>query len=135
VKWLRFTLTAWAVVLLGAFALRCVLSPTKGVVLACLFLAVCFALALMTYRDIKAAWMLCLSIAGLAFLRFVPMVAYNVYLFVKQDPRYVDSPGTIFIVLVNAVLFVLPAMIVLILAIVHRRSVGRILFARSGLAT
>jgi hypothetical protein len=116
------------VVLLGAFVLRCVLAPTKGVVLACLFLTVCFALVLMTYRDIKVAWMLCLLIAGLAFIRFVPMVAYNVYLFVKQDPLYVDSPGTILIVLVNAVLFVLPAMIVLPLAIVHRRSVGRILF-------
>jgi hypothetical protein len=59
------------------------------------------------------AWWLCWIPPIIALVLAGPNVIYNVVLYFRDDPRYLDSPGTILIVSVNAVLFVLPALCIL----------------------
>jgi hypothetical protein len=96
--------------------------------MATVFLSLGVALSFLTYRDVRIAWKLCLLLAVLAILRFLPWVAYNVYLFLSGGSPYVDSPGTIYVVVTEAILFVIPASAVLILAYLARRDLKGLLF-------
>jgi hypothetical protein len=44
-----------------------------------------------------------------------PNVIYNFVLYFRDDPLYLDSPGTILVVGVKAILFVIPALCILAL--------------------
>ena len=51
------------------------------------------------------------SVAALGY--WSPFVAVNAYLYATGDPVYLDSPGTILVVALDAVLFVIPSAVVL----------------------
>jgi hypothetical protein len=67
------------------------------------------------------AWWLCWIPPIVSLALAAPNVIYNVVLFVKRDPLYLDSPGTILIVAVNAILFVIPPLCVLVMLPLKRR--------------
>jgi hypothetical protein len=50
----------------------------------------------------------------LGFIITAPSVIYNIYAFLTQHPLYQDSPATIFVVAVIALLVTLPSFIVLV---------------------
>ncbi len=59
------------------------------------------------------AWWLCWIPPLIAIALAGPNVVYNFMLYFRDDPLYLDSPGTILSVAVNAVLFVVPAICIM----------------------
>jgi hypothetical protein len=45
------------------------------------------------------------------------VVLYNFYLYFSDDPLYLDSPGTVLVVVIPAVFVLLPAVVVLALLV------------------
>lgn len=70
----------------------------------------------------RLALLLVLVFTLLFLLRWLPMVAVNVWMFSTDHPLYLDSPGTIMIVAVYAVLFAIPALIFSIAYLLQWRS-------------
>ena len=68
----------------------------------------------------------CLAICPLMPLGAVallgPVVLYNFYLYFSDDPLYLDSPGTVLVVVIPAVFVLLPAVVVLALLVRNWRS-------------
>ena len=54
----------------------------------------------------------------------LPWVLYNLFAYGTDHPLYLDSPATIFIVLLSAALTALPALTVLVLSFVNRGVAG-----------
>jgi hypothetical protein len=67
-----------------------------------------------------ASWPL--PLAALALV--APRDIYNYFLFFSGDPRYLDSPGTILVVTVSTVIFVVPALAIAALLVVKWRSLA-----------
>jgi hypothetical protein len=51
----------------------------------------------------------------LSLLFLGPGVIYNFYAFLTNDPLYLDSPGTILVVGITAIIFLVPALVILFL--------------------
>jgi hypothetical protein len=79
------------------------------------------ALSVAAFQGKRWAWWL--SLVPPVFLTACvgPWAAYNFYAFFTDHPRYVDSPGTILIVGLNALVLLVPAVLVLILMVVYRK--------------
>ncbi len=71
------------------------------------------------------AWALGVVIGGaLAMaLRWTPMVLLNAWAFAQGDPRYGDSPGTILVVVIYAVLFAIPGCLLVFGYAMHGRAI------------
>jgi hypothetical protein len=68
------------------------------------------------------AWWLCWLPPIIALALAGPNVVYNFILYFRDDPMYLDSPGTILVAALNAILFVIPALCILgLLPWVRRR--------------
>lgn len=77
----------------------------------------------------KKRWALLISllVVVLVLLRWLPMVILNFWMFYSEDALYVDSPATIFIVLIYTVLWVLPATILCLLYLYNWRTVWQLI--------
>lgn len=82
------------------------------------------ALSLAAFRRKRWATYLALLPPVLSLLAVGPNVVYNFYAFLTDDPLYLDSPGTIFIVGIEAIIFIIPAIIILVLSLVYRYESG-----------
>lgn len=101
--------SVWSILLVCAFGALAGFAPETGRILL-LTLAIGYGgVALLALK--KRPWAVGVSIivAIGACLRWAPVVVLNTWLFVSGDARYRDSPGTIIIVGVYALLFAIPA--------------------------
>ena len=85
-----------------------------GIVLLGLIAIYAFVIASL-HRRKKWAWWLCWIPPIVALAAAGPNVIYNLVLFFRDDPLYLDSPATILLVVVDAILFVIPALGILAL--------------------
>jgi len=74
-----------------------------------------FALAILAFRGNRWAIILSVLTAFLLMLRWLPMVLVNAWMFKTGHPLYLDSPGTILIVISYTVVFAVPATLLSIL--------------------
>jgi hypothetical protein len=82
------------------------------------------ALSIAAFQGKRWAWWLSL-VPPLYFVVCTgPWVAYNFYEFFTDHPRYLNSPGTIFIVVINLLMLLLPAVLILILMVACRKRPG-----------
>lgn len=82
------------------------------------------ALSIAAYRGNRwYRWIAALPPA-FAFLNWGPWAIYNLYLYLADDPLYLDSPAAIIVVGANALVLLMPALVVLafMLAAVRRRA-------------
>ena len=109
--------------MLAAFMVLAVFGPSTPRFVAVLVTLAYLGVAFAALR--RTVWALLISIGAAAILlvRWLPMVVTNFYMYLDDHPLYVDSPGTIFIVAINALLFALPAALLLILYLVQWRKV------------
>jgi hypothetical protein len=114
--WLNF---AWAVLMLVALdalvLLRWQASTADGALLVLFLAALAYAaVAFAAVEDHR--WALAVSfLAAIGLLVFwLPWVVLNFNAFLKEDPLYQNSPGTILVVAVNALIFCLPALLVVL---------------------
>ena len=70
-----------------------------------------------------------LLVSLLIFIRWVPMVTLNFYMFLDGHELYLDSPGTILVVIPLAVIFAFPSLIMIIAIALNFRKL--ILFFRN----
>lgn len=74
-----------------------------------------------------------IGVAAVLLVRWLPMVVTNFRMYLEDHPLYLDSPGTILIVAINAVLFVIPALLLLLLYLFQwRKVVSLIRYSASG---
>jgi hypothetical protein len=78
------------------------------------FVIACFAMAQQKWAIIVTAAATALTVVVTA-----PLVLLNVAMFVLEHPLYQDSPGTIIIVGIYAVVLTLPATVILGLLVLH----------------
>ena len=79
------------------------------------FLAAYVYVIVSLYRGKRWGWWLCWVPPLISLVLAAPNVVYNFVLFFSHDPLYLDSPGTILVVAVNAILFVVPPLVIAIL--------------------
>lgn len=106
--------TAWSVLLVLAFGTLAGLAPAAGRILL-LTLAVGYGgVALLALKKHRWAVGVSILVAIGACLRWAPVVLLNTWLFASGDARYRDSPATIIVVGVYALLFAIPATLLVI---------------------
>ena len=115
IRW-AFLLTLWAGILIW-----------NGQPTGVAFVAIIAAHVYVTFKlhsGAKWAWWASwpLPVVALAFV--APMVIYNYFLYFTDDPRYLDSPGTILTIVVLTIVFVVPAMAIVALLVAKRRSLA-----------
>ena len=65
--------------------------------------------AIQALRHKRWAIIISIIVAFLLMIRWLPMVIMNGWMFITGDELYLDSPATIFIVLIYTVLFAIPS--------------------------
>jgi len=85
------------------------------------------------YALLGKPWALLTSMGAAFFLLmyWLPTTLVNFWFFLVGDPLYLDSPGTMLVVAVNAILFVIPATTLLVLFALQRRQVKALLLLRA----
>lgn len=78
----------------------------------------------------RIAWWVALPIPALFLFMYLPLVVLNFTLFLSGHERYQDSPATIFIVVLYALVMVLPASFIYYGMFRERRTVAAILFRK-----
>jgi hypothetical protein len=126
---LRFTFVlnlCWAICMLLAFiALVIGGSNLPRVVLLVLATAyVWLALQARLRKPWAVGVSICIAVA--LMFRWLPMVVVNFLMFYAEDPLYLDSPATILVVITYAVLFALPATVLVLAYGLQWRSLARI---------
>ena len=114
--WINF---GWAVLMLFALGVVLFLRLTGGLLgldLVLLFLAA-FSYAAVAFAAVEEkrwAFVICFLVAVGLLVFWLPWVVLNFHAFVTDDPLYQDSPGTILVVAVNALIFCLPALMLVV---------------------
>ena len=117
----------WGVVLLAEFAYLALgrYSHTRGVMVA---LSVAYAIiAILALRLQRWAVAVSVGVAILLMIRWLPMVVVNFWMFAAGHKLYQDSPATIFIVVVYAVVFAAPATLLSTLYVFKRKELWRLI--------
>lgn len=73
---------------------------------------------------------ICILIAFLSMIRWLPMVILNLGMFIGRHPLYLDSPATIFIVAIYACLFAFPPTALSIMYFAFRKELLQVFFER-----
>lgn len=88
------------------------------VVISILYLAAAIA----CLKNSRIGWVIAIVIPILPLVRWAPMVFVNFWMFFNGHELYQDSPATIFIVAMNAFMFVIPGVLIyLCLALDNKR--------------
>jgi hypothetical protein len=126
-KAIRLIQLAWAgllVTLLLAGSLSAeVVTGGPFLALAVIYLLAC----ILALGSSRLGWVAALVVPVIICARWLPMVALNVIAFAKDDPLYLDSPGTIYVVGIYALLFVFPALALVTLFWRHRTTLRALL--------
>jgi len=118
---------AWASLMWLAFFILFVSAPSVPRAAILVALSAFIAVAFLAVRGSRWALVLSICVAVLLLVRWLPMVVVNFWMFFTNHPLYLDSPATIFIVGINAMLFAIPAAILLTLASLQWRQVKEVL--------
>ena len=118
---------AWSVLLLLAFASLFVLGPTVPRALAVVAAVAYLAASRSALRGNRLAVAVTIVASVWFAVRWAPMVGLNAWMFATDHPLYLDSPGTILIVAIHAVLFALPGASLVLLYLFQWRNVRRLL--------
>ncbi|HQM99675.1 MAG TPA: hypothetical protein PLL36_01295 [Candidatus Hydrogenedentes bacterium] len=78
----------------------------------------------------RIAWWISLPIPAIYLFLYLPGVVLNIVLFLAGNEKYLDSPATIFIVLIYALVFVLPPLAIYYGLFRNRKVFLQILFAK-----
>jgi len=116
VLWSFLMTIAFSYLLIGAYSsLRAIL----------VVLCICYIITAFNAL-FKKRWAVIISVlvAGLLMFRWLPMVVINIWMFSTGHPLYADSPGTILIVLINAILFAIPSTLLCVFYFVNRKKFG-----------
>ena len=114
----------WSLIVASHYALLLIGAPStyRATLLG---LAFCFVIssiaALQRYRW---AVILVLLFTIAVIVRWSPMVVVNYWLYLVRDPVYLDSPATIQVVNRQALLFVVPAVMLLVQYVYQWRRIG-----------
>ncbi len=76
------------------------------------------------------AWWVALPIPALLLFMYLPPVFHNFAMFLTGHELYLDSPATVFIVLIYALVLVMPALLIYFGMFRERRTVAAILFKK-----
>jgi len=79
------------------------------------------ALSIAAFQGQRWAWWLTLVPPALVAICVGPWALYNFYAFLTDHPLYLDSPVTIFVVAINSIVLLVPAVLVLVLMVVSRK--------------
>jgi len=79
------------------------------------------ALSVAAFQGQRWAWWLTLVPPALVTICVGPWAIYNFYTFLTDHPLYLDSPATIFVVAINSIVLLVPAVLVLVLMVVSRK--------------
>jgi hypothetical protein len=111
---------AWSLLMLAAFAALALgtYSNPRGVLFG--IAAGYLVASVMALRSHRWAIALVVLAATLVMFCSLPLVVLNTGMFFSGHQLYQDSPGTIFVVLVNAVVFAIPATSICILFVWRR---------------
>ena len=84
-------------------------------------------------KNSRIGWWICVLMPLAIMARFLPPVLRCLFLYLINDQRLADSPGTILVTLAIAVLFIIPAFtIILIEARLYRRIGNRLVGIQGG---
>jgi hypothetical protein len=129
-KAIRLIQLIWAATLVAILAALSLNAPTvKGLpflVLAAVYLFACIR----AWGSSRAAWVVALVAPVVICARWLPMVLLNVVAFVRDDPLYLDSPATIFIVAIDALVLVVPSLVLIALFWRQRTALQALFIAR-----
>ncbi len=118
-KAIRLIQLIWAVTLVGilvTLSVNALVNAQSVQGLPFLLLTVVYLSAcIRAWGSSRIAWVIALVVPVVICARWLPMVAINLFAFVRDDPLYLDSPGTIFIVAIYALLLVIPSLVLLVL--------------------
>ena len=94
------------------------------------FLAVSVAYVLISLLAIRRnRWAVLVAVLVACFLtaRWLPVVGVNLWMLITGHELYRDSPATIFIVLINAAVFMFPSTVVCVLYYLNRKELWQLL--------
>jgi hypothetical protein len=113
--------SVWAIVIAAWGCFLAWLGNPLGYV----FLVAC-ALYVPAIRDLRRgkpwAWWASLAMPVFIVVNTAPNIVYNFILFLRDDPLFQDSPGTIYIVGISALLFLVPAVTLFVMLLAKRRT-------------
>jgi hypothetical protein len=78
--------------------------------------------------NFRVAWLVAFFVPVLILMRWVPMVCINCFMFFTGHELYQDSPATILVVVIYAVAFVAPPLVIYSLLFLDRERVRALLF-------
>ncbi len=112
--------------MIGAFS--CLISHYSNprallLALACIYLIV----SLLAMFHMRWAVGTCVLVAFVLMIRWLPMVSVNIWMFFSGHELYQDSPATILIVLIYAIVFAVPATLLCILYLANRKKLWQII--------
>ena len=114
-KTIRSVQLIWASALVAIFVGLSVNAPVPNrlafLAVACVYLLACIA----ALQSSRVAWIISLLVPIVICALWLPMVVVNLVAYAKEDSRYRDSPATILVVGVEAVVFAAPALLLVIL--------------------
>ena len=102
----------WALFFVLAIGLRAFASGSIAGVFIGVISVAYLAASVACLGNVRIGWFVALVIPILPLLRWTPMVIVNFWMFFTGHELYQDSPATIFIVAMNAFMFVLPGMLI-----------------------
>ncbi len=118
----------WAAFFVVTIGLRAFASGSfMGVAFGAISIAY-LAAALACLTNSKAGWIVALAVPILPLLRWTPMVVMNFWMFFTGHELYKDSPATIFIVAINAIMFVLPGLLIYLCLFLDRKRLLSVIF-------
>jgi len=131
VKAIRLIQLVWAAALVAILAVLSLNAATaKG--LPFLVLTAVYLLACIRARgSSRVAWVVALIAPVVICAIWLPMVLLNVVAFVRDDPLYLGSPATIFIVAIDALVLVLPSLVLIALFWRQRAALQALFVART----
>ena len=79
----------------------------------------------------RMAWFVAIALPILPLMRWLPMICLNLFMFLTGHEPYQDSPGTIVVVAIYAVVFVAPAVLIYFCLFLDRKCLVVVLFPLS----
>lgn len=114
---------AWAFLMWLAFCILFVGAPSVPRAIMVLVLSIFIAITFFAVCGSRWALILSIGVAATLFVRWLPVVIVNFWMFFTNHPIYLDSPLTILIAGIYAILFAIPSTLLVILFTLQWRQV------------
>ena len=125
----------WAGLFVITIGLRALASESATGVTIGVFSVAYLIAAIACLANVRVGWIVAILIPILPLLRWTPMVAVNFWMFFTGHELYQDSPATIFIVAINAIIFVVPGLLIYVCLFLDRHQLFAVLWPPATIAT